>query len=234
MESPTGTKELMRSMEARANGFKQYSDQKKLYTWMLIGSIVLVPLSVYGGFFFGLVDRNFFSGVVGKGVLSLRERLEVCPPGRYLDLFYHYVVPRLLAIYVINILLSGIGRRNTDMLKKQTELAERANEEMKKRNDLQSLVIENLSSLIESRDENTGEHVIRTKSYVGRLAARIMAVADVYDALISDRVYKKAIPKDQALQIIYDEAGTHFDPDIIRILRGIEEKESVQTGKETA
>ena len=73
MESPTGTKELMRSMEARANGFKQYSDQKKLYTWMLIGSIVLVPLSVYGGFFFGLVDRNFFSGVVGKGVLSARR-----------------------------------------------------------------------------------------------------------------------------------------------------------------
>lgn len=66
------------------------------------------------------------------------------------------------------------------------------------------------------------------------LAARIMAVADVYDALVSDRVYKKAIPKDQALQIIYDEAGTHFDPDIIRILKGIEEKAGVQAGKETA
>ena len=66
------------------------------------------------------------------------------------------------------------------------------------------------------------------------LAARIMAVADVYDALVSDRVYKKAIPKDQALQIIYDESGTHFDPDIIRILKGIEEKAGVQAGKETA
>ena len=54
------------------------------------------------------------------------------------------------------------------------------------------------------------------------LAARIMAVADVYDALVSDRVYKKAIPKDQALEIIYGEAGTHFDPDIIRILKAIE------------
>ena len=54
------------------------------------------------------------------------------------------------------------------------------------------------------------------------LAARIMAVADVYDALVSDRVYKKAISKDEALQIIYSEAGTHFDPDIIRILKNIE------------
>jgi len=51
------------------------------------------------------------------------------------------------------------------------------------------------------------------------LSARIMAVADVYDALISDRVYKKAIPPQEALEIIYSEAGTHFDPDIVRILR---------------
>ena len=51
------------------------------------------------------------------------------------------------------------------------------------------------------------------------LSARVMAVADVYDALISDRVYKKAIPPQEALEIIYSEAGTHFDPDIVRILR---------------
>ena len=44
-------------------------------------------------------------------------------------------------------------------------------------------------------------------------------MADVYDALISDRVYKKAIPSRDALEIIYSEAGTHFDPDIIRILK---------------
>ena len=94
-------------------------------------------------------------------------------------------MPRLLAIYVINILLSGIGRRNADMLKKQTELAERDNEEMKKRNDLQSLVIGNLSSLIEPRDENTGEHVIRTKSYVGRLA-REMEHDEVFHDQLSD------------------------------------------------
>ena len=56
------------------------------------------------------------------------------------------------------------------------------------------------------------------------LAARIMAVADVYDALVSDRVYKKAIPREEALEIIYGESGTHFDPDIIRILRSVEER----------
>ena len=57
------------------------------------------------------------------------------------------------------------------------------------------------------------------------LAARIMAVADVYDALVSDRVYKKAMPREQALETIYGESGTHFDPDIIRILRRIEARD---------
>lgn len=44
------------------------------------------------------------------------------------------------------------------------------------------------------------------------LSARIMAIADVFDALISERCYKKPMPRDQAFEIIRDGAGTHFDP----------------------
>ncbi len=44
------------------------------------------------------------------------------------------------------------------------------------------------------------------------LAARIMALADVYDALVSERVYKKAFPKEKALAIIAEGRGTQFDP----------------------
>lgn len=46
------------------------------------------------------------------------------------------------------------------------------------------------------------------------LAARLMAVADVYDALISKRCYKDAMPHDEAMSVIAAGAGTHFDPDI--------------------
>ena len=46
------------------------------------------------------------------------------------------------------------------------------------------------------------------------LSARLMAVADVYDALISRRVYKAAMPHEQAVQIIQQGRGQHFDPDI--------------------
>jgi putative two-component system response regulator len=47
------------------------------------------------------------------------------------------------------------------------------------------------------------------------LCARIVAVADVYDALTSKRVYKEAIAHEVARSMIVQGAGTHFDPDIV-------------------
>ncbi|ABW67225.1 HD-GYP domain-containing protein [Desulfosudis oleivorans] len=47
------------------------------------------------------------------------------------------------------------------------------------------------------------------------LAARIVALADVYDALTTRRVYKDAIPHEAARAIIVAEKGRHFDPDVV-------------------
>ncbi len=47
------------------------------------------------------------------------------------------------------------------------------------------------------------------------LSARVMAVADVFDALISDRCYKKGFPYDKAFSIIREERGRQFDPKIV-------------------
>ncbi|MBP3610005.1 MAG: HD domain-containing protein [Lachnospiraceae bacterium] len=44
------------------------------------------------------------------------------------------------------------------------------------------------------------------------VSARIMAIADVYDALTMERVYKKPFPVEKALSIIETDAGSHFDP----------------------
>ena len=49
------------------------------------------------------------------------------------------------------------------------------------------------------------------------LAARIMAIADVFDALISERCYKKAMPVDEAFEIIRQESGSHFDPKLVEV-----------------
>ena len=47
------------------------------------------------------------------------------------------------------------------------------------------------------------------------ISARIMALADVFDALISHRVYKKPMPYDAVQNLIMDARGRHFDPDLV-------------------
>lgn len=56
------------------------------------------------------------------------------------------------------------------------------------------------------------------------LSARVMAVADVFDALISERPYKRAYSPKEAYIIIVSESGTHFDPEIVKCFTKIYNK----------
>ncbi len=49
------------------------------------------------------------------------------------------------------------------------------------------------------------------------LQGRVMAVADVYDALVSERPYKKPLSHEQSVDIIMKDAGSHFDPHIAEV-----------------
>ena len=309
----------------------QYRNEKRLLLWTLIGTALLVVVSVYGGFFIGLADRNMLKGAADPDALTRAERLALATPQRMKELFWHYAMPSLICVTAVAVLASGITRRNAKMLEDQAALAEKVQEEMERKNSLQTRVIDALATLIETRDVSTGEHVIRTKKYVGMIAremqksdqykdyltdhviqeienaaalhdvgkiavsdvillkpgrltpeefeeikkhstkggevirnifstfeddaaflkiaediavshhekwngtgypaglkgediplpARIMAVADVFDALVSVRVYKAAMTPDAALDLIISESGSHFDPDIIRVVSGM-------------
>ena len=56
------------------------------------------------------------------------------------------------------------------------------------------------------------------------LSARIMAVADVFDALVSKRVYKPGMPFDKAMGIIKESSGEHFDPKVVEAFIHAEDK----------
>ena len=58
------------------------------------------------------------------------------------------------------------------------------------------------------------------------LEGRIMAVADVFDALVSKRIYKDAMGIDEAYNIIKEESGHHFDPDIAEAF--LKQKETIK------
>jgi putative two-component system response regulator len=61
------------------------------------------------------------------------------------------------------------------------------------------------------------------------LQGRIMAIVDVYDALVSERPYKKAFTDEEAIDIIMQNSGTHFDPKIVQIF--YEARELIKTAK---
>ena len=56
------------------------------------------------------------------------------------------------------------------------------------------------------------------------LGARVMAVADVFDALVSRRSYKPPFTIDKAIDIIREESGTHFDPQVVRAFLDAEQE----------
>jgi putative two-component system response regulator len=56
------------------------------------------------------------------------------------------------------------------------------------------------------------------------LSARLMAVADVYDALISTRRYRPAFTHETAVELIRQGRGQHFDPDVVDAMLAVEEK----------
>ncbi|MBQ7699863.1 MAG: HD domain-containing protein [Clostridia bacterium] len=312
----------------------QYRHQKGLFAWIMTVTLLLVPIGVYGSFFFGTTDRNFVKGMMTDEEFAiLANRIKLATSQRMWELFLHYVLPRIFGAVAIVLLVSGITRRNKKMLKKQMELNEQVQQEMEHVTKIQRHVIDSLATLIETRDAGTGEHVIRTKRYVRMIAdrlrqnekyadrltdddierienaaplhdvgkivvsdtillkpgkltaeefekmkihtvkgksviqdiftgmgdeqflqtaeqiavahhekwdgsgypeglkgediplpARIMAVADVFDALVSVRVYKNSVPPEKALDIMTDESGTHFDPDIMLTVNGMRDE----------
>lgn len=56
------------------------------------------------------------------------------------------------------------------------------------------------------------------------LPGRLMAVADVYDAIISPRVYKPAQPHEEAVRVMREKRGTYFDPDVVDAFLEIHEE----------
>ena len=53
------------------------------------------------------------------------------------------------------------------------------------------------------------------------LAARVFAVVDVWDALLSDRPYRDAWPEERVLEHIREQAGKHFDPRVVEVFLGL-------------
>ena len=67
------------------------------------------------------------------------------------------------------------------------------------------------------------------------IEGRIAAVADVFDALTSDRIYRPAFNVEEAVSMMRDQRGAHFDPEVLdRFLNAMEKVEEIRMGYENA
>jgi response regulator RpfG family c-di-GMP phosphodiesterase len=57
----------------------------------------------------------------------------------------------------------------------------------------------------------------KTKGEAIPLAARLVCVADAFDAMVTDRPYKKALPYEECLRLLRKGAGAQFDPDLVEL-----------------
>ena len=53
------------------------------------------------------------------------------------------------------------------------------------------------------------------------LGSRIIAIADAFDSMVSDRAYRQGLSHDEALKLIEERAGTQFDPELINVFKSI-------------
>ena len=172
----------------------QYRSNKKLITAVFIASMILVPISVYGTFFFGTIDRNILK-IATEDIdkySTFTQRLELATSKRMLELFLHYVLPRALCVVAMEVLVIGIINRNKLMLEKQGELSEKVQREMQHTSEIQLDIIEDLAAVVETRDCETGEHIARTKQYVNMIA-NILKKNDKYKDILDEKTIDQYI-----------------------------------------
>jgi len=130
--------------------------------------------------------------------------------------------------------LHDVGKISIDdrILKKPGRLSDEEFEEMKKHASFGEQIIEKIEALAKESDflnyakifaashhekwDGTG-YPRGLKEHEIPLLGRIMAIADVYDALVSERPYKKAFSHDEAVRIIVEGSGTQFDSALIQV-----------------
>jgi putative two-component system response regulator len=119
---------------------------------------------------------------------------------------------------------------NDNILRKTEKLNEEEFEDMKRHTAIGEQIIDIIGSLAKESDflkyarifasshhekwDGTGYHRGLKEDEIP-LLGRIMAIADVYDALVSDRSYKKAFSHEDAVKIILEEKGKYFDPVLV-------------------
>ena len=164
----------------------QYKSDKNVFVFIIIASIVMVPITLYGNYFFGNVyDANLLKPLTAAEAEDIQNRIDIATSSRMWEIFLHYAMPRMIVLAAIDYMAITMTGRTSELLHTQIDLSNKVQEQMTKRSNLQSEIIFHLADVIESRDIETGEHIKRTKRYVSILA-HAMQKDDRYEKILTN------------------------------------------------
>lgn len=145
--------------------------------------------------------------------------------------FFKVVNPKFIEQIYKQAPMHDIGKVGVPdrVLQKPGKLSDNEFEIMKTHTIIGFKILDHIESQCHGKFFEIGKNIVRShherwdgKGYPDRLkgekiplCARIVAVADVFDALTSERPYKKAFDYDKSVRIIIEGSNTHFDPEIV-------------------
>lgn len=136
-------------------------------------------------------------------------------------------------------MLHDLGKIGVDdrILRKPGPLTDEERAEMERHPEIGVAIIRDLQlkpDVVEMirnhhRRYDGGGYPHRDTAEMPDLYARILNVADAYDAMTSDRPYRKGMPQEVAIQILRENAGTQFDPEIVEVFTHLLEEKTEAT-----
>lgn len=158
---------------------------------------------------------------------TFSHSISVCALSTIIGILKQYTKKRLYEI-AFGALLHDIGKLKIplEILNKKGHLTDEEMDVMKKHSELGFFLLRKNKHLsvvpmhvaFQHHEKYDGSGYPRgLKGKAIHEYARIVAIADVYDALTSDRPYKSSIPPYEAYKIMVKESGNHFDPDILEL-----------------
>lgn len=158
---------------------------------------------------------------------TFAHSVNVCTLATMIGILKNYSKKRLYELS-IGALLHDIGKIKipTQILNKRGRLTSDEFEIMKQHSELgffllrknKALSIVPMHVAFQHHEKYDGQgYPRRLKQKAIHEYARIVAIADVYDALTADRSYKSAVPPYEAYKIMVKESGIHFDPDLLEL-----------------
>jgi putative two-component system response regulator len=231
--------EQTKTLEAQGNELKSFNNNLQKMVEEKTEHVLKLQRSILKTVANMVENRDFMTGShierTQQGLLILIEGLKEL--GLYRDQILEWDIELLLD----SSQLHDVGKIaiSDSVLNKPGRLTDQEYEEMKKHAEIGVKIIEQMEKKIPDSDflkyakvfAGTHQEKWDGSGYpcglMGEdipLPGRLLAIADVYDALVSVRPYKKAFPHDEAVKIIKEGRGTHFDPVLVDVFEQVSDK----------